>query len=423
MLRVLQIVTAVGLAVSASVAQATQSIAVPAYFYPSYPDPVWAQMQTAVPPVSLAVMNVDSGPGIAPDPNYVSQIAAARAAGIIVLGYVYTSYGARAAATVQADIDAYYAWYPVDGIFFDEAANTCPQQPYYAALDTYVKAKGGFGRTVLNPGINTPECFVTAADVLLNFEGPFSAYQTWTPDGWESGYDPSHFWHLVHDTSLAQMPTAVLLSQSRGAGLVYVTADGLPNPWDTLPSAAYWAGERAYVQPATTCPSAVVRPKLTISGLDSVAADDVASFSGEVVLPGAPTINPATTGVRLLMADQGGVVVDVTLPGGVYGDPPGFGWKTNSSGTTWKWVDSTSAPASGVSSLSVRDLSSSIPGRVKFRLRGRDGSFPVHLAQLPLSATLYLDAAATGTPCALATFPGPTPTCSVNGNLSKVTCR
>lgn len=404
-------------------ARAVQSIAVPAYFYPSFPDPVWTQMQSAVPPVALAVMNPASGPGVASDPNYVAQIAAARAAGIIVLGYVYSSYATRSAAAVQADIDTYYALYPVDGIFIDEAANSCTDQPYYAALDAYVKSKGGLGRTVINPGINTPECFITAADIILNFEGSFTAYQSWAPDGWETNYDPSHFWHLVYDTSLAQMPSAVLLSQSHGAGYVYVTNDDLPNPWDTLPPAGYWASEQTYVQPGSTCASAVVRPKLSLSGVDTPVGDDRLTLSGEVTLPPSTPLAPPTTGIRLVIADQGGVVADVTLPAGTYVDPPATGWKTNGSGTTWKWIDKSDTPPSGVDAVTIRRASAATPDRIKFRLRARDGSFPAHANALPLSATLYFDAAVTGTPCGAASFPGPMPTCVVNPRGSKISCR
>ena len=44
-----------------------QSIAIPAYFYPSYPDPLWTQMEQAAPTVSFAVMNPANGAGPVPD--------------------------------------------------------------------------------------------------------------------------------------------------------------------------------------------------------------------------------------------------------------------------------------------------------------------------------------------------------------------
>src|SRR5206468_3692290 len=101
-------------------------------------------------------------------------------------------------------------------------------------------------------GTITPECFVTSADVILNFEGSYSQYQSWTAAGWESSYDASHFWHLVYATAADEMPAAVLMSQQRNAGYVYVTPDVLtPNPWDTLPPEPYWSNELAYVEPTS----------------------------------------------------------------------------------------------------------------------------------------------------------------------------
>lgn len=162
----------VGAAWATTAFAAPQSVAVPAYFYPSFPDPLWSQMQSGVPTVAFAVMNPASGSGAASDPNYVSQVAAARAAGVKVLGYVTSSYATRAEAAVKAEIDNYYAWYQVDGIFIDEADNNCPTASYYADLNSYTKTKGGAGLTVINPGTTTPECFVTSADIILTSRGP-----------------------------------------------------------------------------------------------------------------------------------------------------------------------------------------------------------------------------------------------------------
>ena len=45
--------------------------------------------------VGLAVMNPNSGPGTAADPNYANAVRSAQASGVRVAGYVYTSYGSR----------------------------------------------------------------------------------------------------------------------------------------------------------------------------------------------------------------------------------------------------------------------------------------------------------------------------------------
>jgi len=66
--------------------------------------------------------------------NYAAQVTHTRARGITVIAYVYTSYGGpQRHATVEADIDAYYAQYPdLDGIFIDEVSSDCALAPYYS---------------------------------------------------------------------------------------------------------------------------------------------------------------------------------------------------------------------------------------------------------------------------------------------------
>jgi hypothetical protein len=224
---------------------AAQSMAVPAYFYPgSY----WTQMEQAgSSALKLAVMNPASGPGSAPDPKYVSAVRAAQAAGITVVGYVYTSYGARSLAAVESDVNAYYSWYGVNGIFFDEASNNCATASYYATLNAFVKSKGGTARTILNPGTQTSQCYVSDGDILLTFEGSYKQYVNgYSAPSWVSQYSPSHFWHVIYGApTTSAMAQAVQLSKRRGAGFVYVTPDTLPNPYDTLPTGPYWSGELA----------------------------------------------------------------------------------------------------------------------------------------------------------------------------------
>lgn len=222
-------------------AATAQSMAVPAYFYPGS---AWTQMDKAYPRPQIAVMNPASGPGRASDSQYVSAVHAAQAAGIAVVGYVHTSYASRSLSVVESEIDAYYRWYGVNGIFVDEASTNCTSESYYAKLNSYVKGKGGTARTILNPGTQTNECYVPAADVLLTFEGPYSQYvRSYSAPAWVARYPSSHFWHVIYATPTSGLAQAVSLSKTRGAGYVYVTPDTLPNPYDTLPTGSYWSGE------------------------------------------------------------------------------------------------------------------------------------------------------------------------------------
>ena len=53
----------------------------------------------------------------------------AQEADLLVLGYVSMGYGERD----PAEVDDYYAWYGVGGIFFYEASTDCARSGYYGA--------------------------------------------------------------------------------------------------------------------------------------------------------------------------------------------------------------------------------------------------------------------------------------------------
>lgn len=215
-----------------------QGIAIPAYFYPGS---LWTTAISSAPKTAIMVMNPDSGPSTSKDANYASSVASAQAAGIKVLGYVYTSYGTRPAADVQNEINAYKSWYGVDGIFLDETSYDAASLPYYKNLATYIRAtKGGF--VMLNPGMVPAEGYVKLADNTIVFEDSYAAYQTWAPPSWMYKYPAGKLTHLVYNVAnTTYLTNAINLSRSRNAGMIYITNDVLDNPWDTLPS--YWSTE------------------------------------------------------------------------------------------------------------------------------------------------------------------------------------
>lgn len=222
-------------------------IAVPAYFDPG---PLWNRMERASPTAGMAVINPLNGPGAAREPRYAAQVKSSQSAGLTVLGYVHTAYGARPGGAVRADVDAYCLWYGVDGVFFDEASTERSYaSSYYAALCDYVRSHKGKALTVLNPGTQTDEGYMAIADIVVTFEGSYGAYVDANPaPGWVGDYPPRRFWHLVYAArGVRKMQRAVRLSEKRGAGWVYVTPSGLPNPWDSLPPDSYWDRELSAV--------------------------------------------------------------------------------------------------------------------------------------------------------------------------------
>ena len=239
---------------------AGQTLAIPSYFYPAGPgQDLWDQIGAAYPTVGLAIINPNSGPGAGVNANYASQVLSSQAAGLTMIGYVHTSYGTRNSSVVEAEIDAYYRFYPtLNGIFLDEVSTDCVNIGYYSYLYDHIGEKPGRSLTVINPGTQTSECYVATSDIIVNFENIYTEYRdNYTQPAWVDNYPPTRFWHLVHTTlTIADMREAMKLSQKRNAGWIYVTPDVLPNPWDTLPANSaldsYWTTELTGARPRRT---------------------------------------------------------------------------------------------------------------------------------------------------------------------------
>jgi len=228
---------------------APMGILVPSYFDP--PGGYWPELNYAAPRVPLvAIMNPNNGPAATQDPDYVAAVNSLRTAGGRVIGYVYTSYAARDTNLVKADIDRYFSFYSVDGIFLDEMTNDANTNHvnYYAGLYQYIHQEGTNLVVVGNPGINTQEAYLTqpTADVLVTFEDG-TGYPMLVVDGWVTNHLARQFSHLPYNApSATTMTNYVTLAAGRNVGWIYVTDDNLPNPWDTLP--AYWTNEVNFIR-------------------------------------------------------------------------------------------------------------------------------------------------------------------------------
>jgi len=184
-------------------------IATPAYFEPcsGLNGCPWVQLLNVSSQVQFVVINPNNGPGNNLDPNYVNQIATARAAGIDIIGYVYTNYARRDIETVKTQVSFYLSQYRVDGIFFDEVSATCSNSTfieYYRELNTYAKSLNS-KYTILNPGTGTGECYMEVSDIIVNFESPFDAYKRYRVESWVRTYPASRFWHIVYGVQGSQL--------------------------------------------------------------------------------------------------------------------------------------------------------------------------------------------------------------------------
>jgi hypothetical protein len=114
-----------------------------------------------------------------------------RGAGIKVLTYTWTNYGARDLAAVQTEIDSQMAS-GVDGIFIDEVTNivTDAEHGYYAAIYQHVKDYGQDKLVIMNPGhYQVAERVMLISDIV-------SLEEEWTYHEqmpWMDSYSPSRF--------------------------------------------------------------------------------------------------------------------------------------------------------------------------------------------------------------------------------------
>ena len=220
-----------------------QQTLVPAYFYPG---PGWSRAIKSRPPPRIMILDVtSSGAGTAPDRNYQAEVRRARAAGITVMGYTNTSYAARPAAAVEADVRHYRSWYGVTDIFLDEVSSGSGGIAYYRRLAGYVHASNPGSLVMLNPGTYPDRRYMSIGDIVLVFENSYASYLRLHVPRWVRAYPAARFAQAIYATPRTQLARAITLSQRRHAGYVYVTGRTGVNPYGALPS--YWPAEDAAI--------------------------------------------------------------------------------------------------------------------------------------------------------------------------------
>jgi len=219
-------------------------LTVPAYFDPTGTTAAnWNTLATTAARVpTTVILNPNSGPGINADASYIAAIARVHAAGGRVIGYVSSSYAKRSLSAVTTDINTYLALYKVDGFFIDEMTSDSVTShiQFYQSIYNYIKGLSPAYSVMGNPGTNIPELYASlpVADQFVVFEDNAKHYASYAPAKWQANYPTKRFVHMVYAATQAQMPGVVSYASTHGAGSVFVTSLGLPNPYKTLP--AYW---------------------------------------------------------------------------------------------------------------------------------------------------------------------------------------
>jgi hypothetical protein len=167
-----------------------------------------------------------------------------------------------------------------------------------------------------------------------------------------------------------------------------------------------------------------LKPRVVLGRLTPPPGDEKLRMSGDVVLPFpyAPPIDPSTRGIRVLLYDsEGARALDATIPPGPYDPNVRAGWVTSGFGWTYR----NKAGFEGIIQIQLRRYGNE-PGKLRFVVKGKNGTLPVASDRLPVRATLVIDSPqATTGQCAELLFPGPrpVPSCAATASGTTVKCK
>jgi hypothetical protein len=180
----------------------------------------------------VGIINPKDGPGSASNASYAALVGQLRSAGIVVLGYSHTAYGARNASTVYAEINSYARWYNVSGVFLDQMAYNAGHESYYGNLTAYSRSIG-LTMVVGNPGVDVVPSYAGTVDTIVIYENSGFPYPA-TLGGWHTAY-PKTNWAIL-PFNVPSLDRSCVVSASNYVGYVYATDMTLyPSPWESLP--------------------------------------------------------------------------------------------------------------------------------------------------------------------------------------------
>ena len=116
----------------------------------------------------IAVINPSNGAGGGKDSHWANVADDLQDAGIKVVGYISTAYAGRDGGDIKNEIDRYYDWYDLDGVFLDEVSPSA--NDYYEDIGGHAESPDGNQEVILNPGAPVPESYGDIADIIVAYE-------------------------------------------------------------------------------------------------------------------------------------------------------------------------------------------------------------------------------------------------------------
>lgn len=200
----------------------SKRIIVVGYSYPS--DPAWESVFAHAADVFAVILNPASGVGSTLDPVYKALATRLRSVGIATLGYVSTRYGQRPLSEVKAEIERWFAWYDVSGIFADEQQSSADGLPYYRRI----KGAVANGILVTNPGTVPDKAYLDLDAILCIVETDQQAYLAKTFPDWVKTAQSHRFYHIIYGVSDVEKVVAKV--NANNAEFFYVASVKGPDP-------------------------------------------------------------------------------------------------------------------------------------------------------------------------------------------------
>ena len=238
------------------------NVIIPAYIYPSASEPYATYWNRILQDAAIAksvgfklvvIVNPSNGDFTSEVPEYTAIIDRLDAAGVKIIGYVYSYYGTRPITEIKTNIAAYKSIYPkVSGIFIDHAQIDNSHFNYYDDLHRTTLQQ--FGSEALVVG-NAPGQQLASTrhreifDITVAFEDIGGHLGTFTQQGMVRYASPAQIGYIVNAvnqvsaTDSQARACGVLKSlrynavSTRNAGYWYLTTDKGDNAYDTLGSA------------------------------------------------------------------------------------------------------------------------------------------------------------------------------------------
>lgn len=243
---------------AASISPTEMGIIVPAYFFPydgNNPGqhnvgPYWSSLIEAAKVLGdrlIVIANPGSGPGTGTGwehQKYTEAINKVRAEGAKVIGYVYTCYAltssaswctSRTIANVHADIDNWYNWYALDGIFLDEVSADPAQVQWYQDLHTYIRGKSSTALVCNNFGMQPNSNYFSIDAISCVYENYTANFDAGVNFSYMTTAQKEKALVLLHSLNTGTWNTRFQTLQNAGIKWFYITNDQMNNPWDVLP--------------------------------------------------------------------------------------------------------------------------------------------------------------------------------------------